>query len=216
MLPRLHGGGGRWCVPLLLIAGATAFGHEGHQPLPTKGVQIDLKAGHLTLSRAAREVLDVKSVEVQTRDVAGAVRAYATAVAPWTRRGFVTSRLPGRIVKLPVRPGDVVEQGQVLAELDSLDLHSLRLAYQQAQNELDLSAKILESLAPAAKAGSIPGQRLLEAENTHRQNQNTLEVLRAKAVGLRVSEDDLAAAADGNAAPLRLALASPIAGVVDG
>ena len=71
MFHPLHGGGVRWCVQLLLIAGASAFGHEGHQPLPTKGVQIDLKAGHLTLSRAAREVLDVKSVEVQTRDVAG-------------------------------------------------------------------------------------------------------------------------------------------------
>ena len=87
MFQRLRGGGGtRWCVLLAVIAGAAALGHEGHQPLPTKGVQIDLKTGQLTLSRAAREVLDVKSVEVQTRDVAGAVRAYATVVAPWTRR----------------------------------------------------------------------------------------------------------------------------------
>lgn len=199
---------------LLVVQAALVFGHEGHQPLPTKGVQVDLKTGQLTLSKAAREVLDVKTVEVQTRDVAGAVWAYATAVAPWKQHAFVTSRLSGRIVKLHVRPGDVVEQGQVLAELDSLDLHSLRLAYQQTQNELDLSAKILESLAPAAKAGSIAGQRLVEAENTHRQNQHRLEVLRAKAVGLRVAEDDLAVATDGNAAPLSLSLASPIGGVV--
>ena len=214
MLQHLRACGVRWCVLPLVIIGATAFGHEGHQPLPTKGVQIDLKAGHLTLSRAAREVLDVKSVEVQTRDVAGAVRAYATVVAPWTRRAYVTSRLSGRIVKLNVRPGDPVEAGQVLAELDSLDLHTLRLDYQKTQNELELSGKILESVAPAAKAGSISGQRLVEAENTQRQNQNSLDVLRAKAVGLRVPETELSTSAEGDAPPLRLSLASPIRGVV--
>ena len=191
-----------------------AFAHEGHQPLPTKGVQIDLKTGHITLSQAARDVLDVKSAEVQTRDVAGAVRAYATVVAPWTRRAFVTSRLPGRIVKLHVRPGDVVEPGQVLAELDSLDLQTLRLDYQKAENELELSAKILEALTPAAKAGSIPGQRLVEAENTHRQNQNTLDVLRAKAVGLHVKDSDLSESSEGDTPPLRLLLSSLIGGVV--
>ena len=200
---------------LLLVMQATlAFAHEGHQPLPTKGVQIDLKTGHITLSQAARDVLDVKSAEVQTRDVAGAVRAYATVVAPWTRRAFVTSRLPGRIVKLHVRPGDVVEPGQVLAELDSLDLQTLRLDYQKAENELELSAKILEALTPAAKAGSIPGQRLVEAENTHRQNQNTLDVLRAKAVGLHVKDSDLSESSEGDTPPLRLLLSSLIGGVV--
>ncbi len=210
MLHRLHGG----CVLLIFIAGASAFGHEGHQPLPTKGVQIDLKAGHLTLSRAAREVLDVKSVEVESRNVLGTVRAYTTVVAPWTRHAFVTSRLPGRIVNLHVRPGDVVEAGQVLAEIESLELHTLRLDFQKVQNELELSAKILESLAPAVKTGSIAGQRLIEAENTHRQNQNAMEVLRAKAFGLRVAESELIASAEGDARPLRLALSSPIGGVV--
>ncbi len=201
-------------VLLLIIAGTPAFGHEGHQPLPTKGVQIDLKAGHLTLSRAARQVLDVQSVEVQTRDVAGVVRAYATVVAPWTRRAYVTSRMPGRIGKLHVRPGDTVEAGQVLAELDSLDLHTLRLNYQKTQNEFELSGKILESLTVAAKAGSIPAQRLVEAENAHQQNQNELDVLRAKAVGLNVPEGDLNTSAAGDSPPLRLSLASPIRGVV--
>lgn len=199
---------------LIAWGSAVAFGHEGHQPLPTKGVQIDLKNGQLTLSRAAREILDVRSVEVRSGDVAGSVRAYATVVPPWTQHAYVTSRLPGQIVKLLIRPGDVVEEGQVLAELDSLALHTLRSDYQKVQNDLELSAKILESVTPAAKAGSIPGQKLIEAENTHRQNQNVLDVLRAKAVGLGVPESDLKTSAQGDTPSLRLFLASPIRGVV--
>ncbi|MDP1796429.1 MAG: efflux RND transporter periplasmic adaptor subunit [Planctomycetaceae bacterium] len=209
-----YGGCVRWCVVLLGLSDVSTFGHEGHQPLPTKGVQIDLQSGHLTLSRAAREVLDVQTVEVEMRNVATSVRAYATAVAPWTQRAYVTSRLSGRIVALRVRPGDVVVAGQILAELDSLDLQTLRLDYQKTLNELDLSTKILESLEPAAKAGSIPGQRLFEAETTQRQNQNALAVLRAKAAGLGVAETDLSTPVTGDSLPLRLSLASPLGGVV--
>ena len=202
-------------IGLLLIAlGWPAFGHEGHQPLPTKGVQIDLKAGHLTLSRAARDVLDVQTADVRAGNVAGAVRAYATVTPPWTQHAYVTSRLPGRIAKLQIRPGDFVEVGQALAELDSLDLQTLRLDYQKAQIEFELSARILETVIPAAKAGSIAGQRLVEAENTHRQNQNALDVLRAKAQGLHVDEDELKSDAKRDSQPLRLPLKSPIRGIV--
>jgi cobalt-zinc-cadmium efflux system membrane fusion protein len=214
MLKQLCDKGRYWCVLLIVTGSVSALGHEGHRPLPTKGVQVDLQTGQLTLSRAAREVLDIKSVEMQSRDVAGSVRAYATVVPPWTQHAYVTSRLPGRIAKLQARPGDVVEAGQVLAELDSLDLHTLRLDYQKAQNELELSGKLLDALTPAAKAGSVAGQRLIEAENTHRQNQNTLDVFRAKAIGLRVPEAELSLSARGEVPPLRLSLASPIRGVV--
>jgi cobalt-zinc-cadmium efflux system membrane fusion protein len=170
MLKQLCDKGRYWCVLLIVTGSVSALGHEGHRPLPTKGVQVDLQTGQLTLSRAAREVLDIKSVEMQSRDVAGSVRAYATVVPPWTQHAYVTSRLPGRIAKLQARPGDVVEAGQVLAELDSLDLHTLRLDYQKAQNELELSGKLLDALTPAAKAGSVAGQRggeYASAESKH-------------------------------------------------
>ncbi|MEX0726430.1 MAG: efflux RND transporter periplasmic adaptor subunit [Planctomycetaceae bacterium] len=201
-------------VLLLVVYGARSFAHEGHQPLPTKGVQVDLKKGHLTLSRAARDVLDVRTAVVKTSAVTGGVRAYASAVAPWTRHAYVTTKLPGRIVNLHVQSGDTVEAGELLAELDSSDLHTLRLDYQKSQNELELSVKILDSLTPAVKEGAIPAQRLVEAENTHRQNQNALDVLRAKAVGLRVPEAELVTPSAGDAPPLRLQVASPISGVV--
>ncbi len=154
MLQSLRGGCGRWSVLLLVIAAASVFAHEGHQPLPTKGVQVDLKKGHITLSKAARDVLDVRTAAAERRESTERLRAYATVVAPWTKYAVVTSRLPGRVVALHVRPGDAVEAGQLLAEVDSLDLHTLRLDYQQAQNDIDLSEKILAGVEPAAKAGS--------------------------------------------------------------
>lgn len=198
-------------MSLLLIV-ASAFGHEGHQPLPTRGVQVDLKAGRISLSRSARELIDVRTAAAERRDSIERLRAYATIVAPWTKYAVVTSRLPGRVVALHVRPGDVVEAGQLLAEVDSLDLHTLRLDYQQAQNDIDLSEKILAGLEPAARAGSISGQKLIEAQQAHQQNLNTLQVLQAKAGALNVEEATLAT--DEESRPLRLPIRSTVGGVV--
>lgn len=199
------------CSILACMATASALGHEGHQPLPTKGVRVDLAKGRITLSKAARELIDVRTSEVEQREGTERLRAYATLVAPWTKYAVVTSRLSGRVVTLPVRPGDFVEAGQVLAELDSLDLHTLRLDYQKARNDIDLSGKILEGLEPAAKSGAVSGQRLLEAQLTHQQNLNTLRVLQSKAAALGVAEETLAAEQE---QPLRLPLQSLVRGVV--
>ncbi len=201
-------------VLVISMVATVTNGHEGHQPLPTKGVQIDLKAGHLTLSRSARDVLDVRTVEVRTGHVDEFVRAYATIVAPWSHHAFIASRLPGKVVTLHFRPGDIVARGQVLAEMDSLDLQTLQLDYQQAVNDLELSQALLASITPAAQAGAVPGNRLAESENTHRLNQNTFDVLRAKAAGLQVEESSLVFSEDSTASSPRLKIISPISGVV--
>ncbi|MDB5342029.1 MAG: cusB [Schlesneria sp.] len=199
-----------WSILAWILATA-AFGHEGHQPLPTRGVQVDLAKGRISLSRAARDLIDVQTAEVERREGTEHLRAYATLVAPWTKYAVVTSRLSGRVISLRVRPGELVEVGQVLAELDSLDLHTLRFDYQKAQNDIDVSGKILEGLEPAAKTGAVSGQRLLETQLTHQQNLNMLRVLQSKAAALGVAEEILTANQE---QPLRLPVQSPVRGVV--
>lgn len=185
--------------------------HEGHQPLPTRGVQVDTVRGRVVLSRSARELIDVKTAEVERHMGSERLRAYATLVAPWTKYGVVTSRLPGRVVSMRARPGDLVEAGQVLAELDSLDLHTLRLDYQKARNDVDLTEKLLEGLAPAAKSGAVSGQQLLEMQLTHQQNLNTLRVLQSKAAAINIDEVSLQSESPDQ---LRLPIHSPVRGVV--
>lgn len=199
------------CSMLACVLATTAFGHEGHQPLPTRGVKVDLAKGRISLSRAARDLIDVQTAEVERREGVERLRAYATLVAPWTKYAVVTSRLSGRVVSLRVRPGEPVEVGQVVAELDSLDLHTLRLDYQKARNDIDLTGKILEGLEPAAKTGAVSGQRLLETQLTHQQNLNTLRVLQSKAAAINIEEDSLGADQE---QPLRLPVQSPVRGVV--
>ncbi len=189
-----------------------AIAHEGHQPLPTKGVQIDFEQGHLTLSKQAREILDVQAVEVSTEGIPKTFRAYATVVAPWMQHAFATTRLAGRIANVTIQPGQEVVAGQLVAELESRELQTLRLEYQKAENDLALATKLESLVGPAAESGSIAGQRWIEAKNTLQQARNAMSVLQAKlqALGLaeeffRVGERQL---------PLRLPILSPISGTI--
>lgn len=190
---------------------ASSYGHEGHQPLPSKGVQVDLERGRVVLSRTARDLIDVQTVEVEERAEQQHLRAYAKLVAPWNKHAFVTSRLSGQVASLRVQPGETVSAGQVIAELDSLDLHSLRLDYLKALNDIDLSTKTLEILEQTVKGGAISGQRVFELQLTHQQNLNRLKVLRSKVASLSISENELQ---ESDSQPFLLPVVSPIGGIV--
>ena len=198
-------------VALQFAIGLPLSAHEGHQPLPTKGIQIDFARGHLTLSKQARDALGIAADEIQEATVSEEIHAYATVVSPWDARAFASARIAGRIASLNARPGDHVEKGQILAELSSREFELLDLAYEQALSEEKLSGEMLQITRPAATAGSIPAQRLIEAENLHSQNQNAVAILRIKASALGIDVASL----DANAkSQIKFPIRAPIAGLV--
>ncbi|MFM8289552.1 MAG: efflux RND transporter periplasmic adaptor subunit [Planctomycetaceae bacterium] len=208
-----------WCRALVLVGlvagwSAPATGHEGHQPLPTRGVEVNLEKGRVALSAAARDLLDVRTVEVRSGRHVRGVRAYTTIVAPWTGHALVASRLPGRVVTLSVRPGETVTRGQLLAEIDSLELQTLQRDVIQAQAELTLARELVATLTPAARAGAVAGQKLAEAQNTLRQTEGTLAVLRAKSAGLGLAPEWQESLSEDERPAPRLKLTSPINGTI--
>lgn len=179
-----------WAFGVLLTAAVgILLAHEGHAPLPTKGAQVDAAKGQVTLSKEARDALDLQTAEVKTLPVEEYVPAYATVAAPWRRHAFASSRLGGRIAKLHAKPGQQVEAGEVLAEVKSLELETLQQELLAAKNDSRLSAKIVAGLEEAR--GAVPEQTILEARNRHRQNLNALEVGRVKWASLGLPADAL-------------------------
>lgn len=178
----------------LLTVGATVLlAHEGHAPLPTKGVQVDVARGHLLLTPAARDGLAVTTAEVEVRPVEGALLAYATVELPWTHHGFATARLPGRIVKVGVAPGQSVRAGDVVAEVRSLDLDALQLDALTAQTEVALGEKVVKELRTSVEAGAVAGQSLIDAEAKLAQAGNALAVARSKWLAVGLPADSFAA-----------------------
>ncbi len=205
----------RWAaLAFLLTAGVgLLLAHEGHAPLPTRGAEIDLARGLVTLSKEARDALDLRTAEAESRPVTGSFTAYAAIAAPWGRHAFASSRLGGRVARLHARPGQAVEAGEVLAEVESLELETLQQDILAADNEARLAAKVVAVLEGAG--GAVAAQDLLEARSRHRQHLAALEVGKAKWAALGLPADGLAALLKGGKpSALVLPVLSPVAGTV--
>jgi RND family efflux transporter MFP subunit len=190
--------------------------HEGHAPLPTRGVQVDVAKGHLLLTPSARDSLDVATAEVDVRAVEDRIFAYATITQPWTHHGFATPRLPGRISNVCVIPGQTVRADDVVAEVQSLELDTLQQNLLTARTEVALNEKIVGELRSLAGVGSVAGQTLIDAEAKLAQSVNTLTLARTKWHALGLPEAALdALLKDGSPVPsLALPVRAPVGGTV--
>jgi cobalt-zinc-cadmium efflux system membrane fusion protein len=200
---------------ILLTAAATwLWAHEGHAPLPTRGAKVDVAKGRVILSGEARDTLGVQTAEIGLRAFEENIFAYATLTTPWHQHAYVTARLPGRIDKLHVQPGQTVAAGQILAELQSLQLKNLQLEAVNAYNDLRLSEKIVEQMEAAGL--SVSRRQVEEARSKYQQERETHRIARLKWLSLGLSSeefDKLARESDLKRVPL-LPIRSPIDGVV--
>ncbi len=178
----------------LLTVGVTVLlAHEGHAPLPTKGVQVDLARGHVLLTPAARDGLAVETAEVGERAVEESFLAYATVEVAWPNHGFATARLPGRIEKVLIAPGQTVRAGDVVAEVRSLELDTLQLDALTSQTELGLGERLVREIRASVDSGAIAEQVLLDAESRLAQARNALQVAESKWQAFGLSPESFAA-----------------------
>ncbi len=204
------------CLVVLCLASAIVFAHEGHKPLPTRGMEVNAETGKMVLTKSARTTLDVQTAEVGPQKVTQSLLAYGTLVSPWNRHAMVSSPLSGRIVELLVTPGESVKAGQLLAELDSPELESLQLEIRNAQTALNLSLKLQTSAEAAGKTGAIPEIRFIEAKNQVQNDRAAVEIAQAKWLSLQLPPEALEAMLRNPNEPHQelLALKSPIDGTV--
>lgn len=202
----------------LTLAGPAPHGraHEGHEPLPAKGVLVDIKAGTIALSRAAHRALMIETAEVTTRPLDARTLAYARLVPAWNRHAFAATGIGGRVATIHVRAGDRVAAGQVLATIDSLALETIQLELLAARTEHALAAQTLERIAALADAQVATGRERAEAQARWEQVRGAMNVAATKLRGLGVADDLVTAVLSGSSPPMTstVDITSPIAGTV--
>jgi RND family efflux transporter MFP subunit len=136
---------------------------------------------HSTREGATRSITNVELATVTVQDVPrqtvapGAVEAWAR-VSPGTK-------ILGRIQEVPVREGDRVEAGQILARLEDRDL---RAAVEQARAGLAMAEARLENaraqndrMTALRARKSVPEKSLEDAVAAHRVAEAAVEQARA-------------------------------------
>jgi cobalt-zinc-cadmium efflux system membrane fusion protein len=193
-----------------------ALAHEGHAPLPTRGVTVDAAKGLVTVSPEARNVLGVKTATVVQRPVERRILAYVRVVAPWTHHAFVTPKMPGRIMALTVLPGQTVKQGDVVGQIQPSELETFQLELANARNDAALSGKLLKLTEDLAGQGTGAAKDVDEARAKHQQNLGLLQLAKSKLLGLGVPQADVdRLSREPDAELLRtIPLAAPISGTI--
>lgn len=201
------------CSEVILLPSES---HEGHKPLPTRGVDIDLERGVLVVSQEAMRALRTETVEVERRDARETFSAYGKLMVPWNQWGTVSSMLEGRIVALHVREGQEVQQGELIAELECPEIERLGSEIRSLATSVELSKRLLEGSQRATQTGALPVSKLLEMQSALYQQEIQLELSKGKWLGLGLDKVALEGMLRDplSANRVRMRLTSPITGRV--
>lgn len=141
---------------------------EGHES--SKGVQVP---------KELREYV-LKTEPVALGTVHDHILANGFVEAPADRIVQVSPRVAGKVVKFFVNPGDRVEAGQVLAQIDSPQLAQAQADYLQAKARLELAEQELERRRQMASLGAFTSRPLEEARIEHARAQSELDTARSE------------------------------------
>jgi cobalt-zinc-cadmium efflux system membrane fusion protein len=119
----------------------------------------------------------------------------------------VSAPVPARALRVLVLPGALVRRGQVLAEMQSLELGKTRGEYRDAQARVELAGQALERKRRLAAERIAPLREVQEAEAELRRAEAGLQ-------GARGTLNALGAASDGGGDDSRLVLRAPLRGTV--
>lgn len=198
----------------VLVLFTLLWAHEGHKAITTKGVMLGPVTGNLLLEPLAQKAVGLATTQVQFGTVEETLRVPARVVLPWDRQAFASTRIPGIVASIRVKPGDFVKEGEVLAEVVSLEVESLRLELEQRELEHALAT---ENLKRARELGEriIAGKELLELEAEQKDKANEAAVIRGKlaALGIPVGKDPGPAVGNGHSTTT-VPITAPLSGAV--
>ena len=187
-------------------SGAAAEPHHGHDPERQGSGSAEATAVVRIDPEMLRD-LRITTAAVETRSgaesapVPGELRVVESAYAE------VGSPVAARAVRVAVTAGEQVKRGQLLAELQSLELGKSRGEYLEAQARVELARQALNRKRSLAQERIAPQREVQEAEAELKTAEATLQAARSALQALGAPAE---AGNDGS----RFALRAPVSGTV--
>lgn len=131
------------CMSVVLIgcSGAdpnkTEVNEKGHEDETDEHSEAE---GFLKLPPGALKTLSLETAPAELRSLGGEIKTTAVIEPDQTRIAHVGPRIPGRAINVKAFLGDRVKKGQVLAELDSIELGQAKADYLKAKANLQVAS----------------------------------------------------------------------------
>jgi len=118
--------------------------------------------------------------------------ADASVELPTDRKAFAGARVEGRICRVLVEPSQRVETGQVLAEVDSLQLRTVQLDLLQARSRLRLAERSLARLEQLGDRKITPQRRIWELQNQRDTLRHQVASLKRQLAFFGLTDEEVA------------------------
>jgi len=170
----------------------------------------------ITLSKSALQTISLQTVSVQRRKLEQEIRVTAVIKPNENRLAHVSPRIPGKAIEVKAVLGDLVEPGQALAELDSLELGEKKAAFLQARTNLDVARRNYEREERLFKQRISSEKEYLEAKGEFERSQAASQAAREALRLVGLADADIEKITwGGKGHPLsHFPLVAPLAGTV--
>lgn len=189
---------------------AVAAGHDQHQEEKAahEGHDEHGEAGEVTMTAAAQQQNGVVVIPAQKQRLGGLISATGKVEVNADRIAHVSPRINGKVVNVKASLGDSVAAGQILANLDSVELGEALNRYRQSRTKLELAQANLERITALVAKKIAARKDILAAETDFKTTQTELHTDEERLLLYGIATADLTAKR-----PL-LPVRSPISGVI--
>ncbi len=202
---------------LALIVVGCRSGSTDSPTATTDAARPRAEANRVELSPEAQEAAEIQTRPAALEAMREEIRATAIVKVNENRVAHVSPRIPGRAVEVRALLGSVVEPGQVLARLDSLDLGEKKSTFLQARTSLEVARRNYERERRLFEKQISSEREYLEAKGEFERSEAAYQGAREALRLLAIPDAELAriAWASANTEPLsHFPLVAPFVGTV--
>ncbi|MBW8883972.1 MAG: efflux RND transporter periplasmic adaptor subunit, partial [Planctomycetia bacterium] len=200
-----------WIVLAVIVVGVGYFlrARAHQQVTPVAGADVPAATlsenlpDTLMLAPETVEAMHVQAVQVRQAPPNTPLKLYGSLYLEGSRLVHVQTRFPGMVVEVgdtqdasdnqirPLKPGDKVSKGEVLAKLWSKEVGEKKTELVTAISDLHLHEAALKRYQSLA-GGAVPTKTVQEAENAYREDKIRIESLKRTLRSWQIQEDELA------------------------
>lgn len=201
-----------WIVLAVIVVGVGYFlrARAHQQVTPVEGSDVpaatlsETMPDTLVLAPDTVEAMHVQAVQVRPSPPNTPLKLYGSLYLEGSRLVHVQTRFPGMVVEVgqtedtderqmrPLKPGDKVTKGEVLAKLWSKEVGEKKTELVTAISDLYLHEAALKRYQTLA-GGAVPTKTVQEAENAYREDKIRIESLKRTLRSWQIQEDELTA-----------------------
>ncbi|MEO8505073.1 MAG: efflux RND transporter periplasmic adaptor subunit [Acidobacteriota bacterium] len=203
----------------LLLVGAYWLGERSRKELPATGGAgeaagpVSLPPG-VEMEDDAAAAIGLKLEPVEIRPVDRTLRLTGSIVAPPDARGFVGSRLEGRIASVLVNVGDRVREGETLATVQSAQFEDLQVELLRAAAELPVARAAADRLKKLLEIQAVAAKEVESASAQYEAKRSEYAGVRERLEILGLSKAQIGAIESSQELIRTLAIKAPLGGVV--